>query len=91
MTVFAVVGISNAAAIGAAVVKVYGENHYKVADNVWLVPDSGTTKDISDRLGIANNRLNATAAVFRFDGYSGYAPRAAWEWLARQPGTIANG
>jgi hypothetical protein len=91
MSVFVVIGSINPAAIGAAVEKQYGANHYKLANNVWFVPDSGTTKDVSDKLGISDNRLNAQGVVLRFDGYAGYAQAESWRWIASQAGTIANG
>lgn len=91
MSVFAVIGSVNSEAIGAAVVKQYGANHYRFTTNVWLVPDSGTSKDVSEKLGLTNGGLNAQGVVLRFEGYSGFAAADGWKWLATQSGVISNG
>jgi hypothetical protein len=52
----------------------------------WLVAGDGTTKDISDRLGITNDAPNAqielVGQVFSISGYYGRAPSNIWEWIA---------
>jgi hypothetical protein len=91
MSVFAVIGIVNPNAIREAVVRQYGANHHQFAENAWFVPDNGTTKDVSDKLGITNGALNAQGVVLKFDGYSGWASAEGWKWLANQSGALPNG
>jgi hypothetical protein len=91
MSVFAVIASSNPSAVGTAIVAQYGANHYQFTNNVWFVSDNGTTKDVSDRLGISNGVIGAQGVVLKFDNYSGYAATAGWQWLSRQSGVFSNG
>lgn len=91
MSVFAIIGTYNPAAIKNAIVAQYGANHYEVATNAWFVSDSGSTKDVADKLGITKGETGVQGVVVKFDGYSGRGPATAWTWLQSIPGTVPNG
>jgi hypothetical protein len=91
MSVFAIIGTFNPGALKTAIIAQYGANHYEVAPNAWFVNDTGTTKDVADKLGISKGESNIQGAVVKFDGYSGRGPATAWTWLQGIPGTVPNG
>jgi len=91
MSVFAIIGTANPAAIKIAIIAQYGANHYEVASNAWFVSDSGSSKDVADKLGITKGESNIQGVVVKFDGYSGRGPATAWTWLQGIPGTVSNG
>jgi hypothetical protein len=91
MSVFAIIGITNAAAIKTALVAQYGANHYEFAPYAWLVNDPGTSKEVADKLGITAGVGDVQGLVVKFDGYSGRGPATAWTWLQNIPGTVPNG
>lgn len=91
MPVYAVIGGTNPHAIKSMIVAQYGANHYEFTSNVWFVTDSGTTKDVADKLGITKSENNIQGVVLRFDAYSGRAPATVWTWIQAIPGTISNG
>jgi hypothetical protein len=91
MPVFVVIGTVNPEAIKTAVVAQYGANHFEFSPTAWFVSDTGTTKDISDKLGIAAGIGDAQGAVLRFDAYSGRAAATAWTWIQNKGGALPNG
>jgi hypothetical protein len=72
-------------------VKQYGENHYEFASYAWFVPDTGTTKDVMDKLGITGGGIGAHAVVLRFDAYAGFGPGTAWTWLQKNSDAVVHG
>jgi hypothetical protein len=85
MAVFAIIGTENPAAMKAAIVAQYGLNHYEFAPNAWFVSDGGTTKIVSDKLGITNGQNAVQGVVLKFSGYSGRTAATAWTWLQTFP------
>lgn len=91
MAVFAIVATSAPHLLKAAVTAQYGASHYEFSSNVWFVSDTGTTKDVSDKLGIADGKVGALGAVLLISGYSGRATASAWTWLQQFPEARPNG
>jgi len=91
MAVFAVIASTNPEVIGQAVVAQYGANHYQFSPTAWYVPDSGTTKDVADKLGITAGTGGVLAAVLKISAYSGRANQTGWTWLQSQGEAIPNG
>jgi hypothetical protein len=91
MAVFAVIASSQPENIKAAVIEQYGANHFQFTSNVWFVPDTGTTKDVMDKLGLTGGKIGAQGVVLKFDAYAGYGPAAAWTWLDKNPDAVAHG
>lgn len=85
MAIFFVTPISDAAALKRAIKE-------KIGDEVYFLPGhsgaafvafNGTTKDLSDALGITSNdevRVS-TGVVLPVSNYYGRGPTDMWEWL----------
>ena len=91
MSLFAVVASFNPEAIRTALRTQYGANHYELSPTFWFVSDSGSTKDVADRLGITDGAIGAQGMVLKFDAYSGFAAAEGWQWIAARGGAAANG
>jgi hypothetical protein len=91
MPVFVVIGTVNSEAIKSAVVAQYGANHYEFSPTSWFVSDAGTTKEVSDKLGITAGEGGVQGAVLKFSAYSGRATATAWTWLQTKGETTSNG
>lgn len=82
MAVFAIVATVSETALREAVLGVYGVESHQLSPSCWFVVDEGTTKSVSDKLGLTSGGIGAQGVVLSLTGYSGWAPVAAWEWLA---------
>jgi hypothetical protein len=91
MPVFVVIGTVNPAALKTAVVAQYGANHYEFSPTSWFVSDAGTTKEVSDKLGITTGVDGVQGAVLKFNAYSGRAAATGWTWLQAKGESIPNG
>jgi len=72
----------------AAVRRVFPSDHFKVADDQWLISAIGTAKDISDKLGVTPGNETGPAIVFSMANYYGRATTEVWDWIkvkAEQP------
>ena len=57
--------------------------YYKVSPTEFLVSLDGTTKEVSDKLGITVED-KAVGIVVAISNYYGRAPADVWEWLKRE-------
>ena len=60
------------------------QDNYEITQTCYLVLSNDITQKIATTVGIkGEDRIDdASGAVFKLNGaYSGYAPRALWEWL----------
>ena len=64
----------------ADAIKVSAMPQYKLSDGVWLVSNSGTAKDTSEKLGIPKG-LSGTGVVTEVGSYYGRANPAIWSWI----------
>jgi hypothetical protein len=58
----------------------FGNDSYCLENGDWLLSYSGTSKQLSDELGITEDN-HGTAVVLNFAGYWGRANPDIWEWL----------
>jgi len=91
MAVFSVIATSNPEKVQAAITARYGANHFAFSPTAWFVSDSGTSKDVADRIGLTSGGIEATGVVLSFTGYSGWAKGDAWAWLQQFPEARSNG
>lgn len=91
MAVFVVIGTVNAETIKTAVVTQYGANHYEFSPASWFISDTGTTKEVADKLGITAGTGDVQGAVLKFNSYSGRAAATAWTWLQSKGEATPNG
>lgn len=71
--------------VAARIKEKYPDCH-QVTDAGFLVQTREITQDVAVNAGIkGDDRVEeATGVVFKLNGaYSGYAPRALWEWLGQ--------
>lgn len=91
MAIFVIIASTNAEKLKAAVVAQYGANHYEFSTSSWFVPDSGSTKDVADKLGLTGGVVGAQGVVTKMTAYSGWAASAGWTFLGQHPEAVPNG
>jgi hypothetical protein len=83
--IFAIVSfLSENKALSEAISANYPDNDFLQATpdtRLYFVTDSGTAKDVSDRLGISDGAFGSVV-VLAVSGYFGRAPINVWEWVA---------
>lgn len=87
MTIFAVIPVigSNKTALAAELSAKFQGNFKELGDG-WVVAASGTTKELSDQLGITDGR-SGSAVILAVSSYFGRAPNDIWEWIVSKWGT----
>ena len=58
----------------------FGNACFCLPNGDWLVSYVGTSKQLSDELGLSDGS-NGSSMVVNFSGYWGYANNEIWEWL----------
>ena len=82
MAIFAIIGQphENAAKLASVVATTYKDAHLQIADRVWLVSDTGTAKEISDKLQVTD-ATNGAAVILEAASYYGRASNNIWAWI----------
>lgn len=82
MTVFAIIRQpgSNGENLAEVIAKMYPDADYDLGSGAWLVSDSATAKDVSDKLNISDG-INGSAIVLEVASYFGRANPAIWSWI----------
>ena len=91
MALYAIIALSEPEKLKQAVITQYGANHYEFGRSTWFVADDGSSKQVSDRLGLTNGGIGSTGVVLLFTAYSGWGPPGAWAWLQERGSAIPNG
>lgn len=82
MAVFAIIPTSaQNEVLESAINSKFGSKAYKLPMGQWLVSYSGTSKVLSDELGITEGKGEVSAIVVSISGYYGRAPTDVWEWI----------
>ena len=58
----------------------FPKDHYKLPLGQWMISFDGTSKELSDKLGISEG-TNGLGVVAAINGYFGRAPTGLWEWM----------
>lgn len=58
-----------------------GNKALKLPNGEWLVSYTGTSRQLSDELGISDHE-SASALVLNFSSYWGRASKDIWEWVS---------
>ena len=66
--------------LGAVIKAAFPEDVYELGDNAWLVSDSGTAVEVSNKIGITDGSVGA-AVVIEAASYYGRANPAIWSWI----------
>ena len=81
MSIFLVTPILDPAKVAASVKANFAVDYYTIQNtNSVLVHYSGTTKELSDKLGITTGE-NGTGIIVSFSSYYGRASTDIWEWI----------
>jgi hypothetical protein len=80
MSIFVVFRVSNPDKMQAALEAAVPNDFLDAGHNEWLVSFKGTTKDLSDKLGVSDGS-NGAAIIFGMAGYFGRAPTNIWDWI----------
>lgn len=82
MTLFAIIEQpgDNGTKLGGAIAATYPDSFYYLGDGAWLVSDSATAKDVSDKLSVTGGE-NGAAVVVEIASYFGRANPAIWSWM----------
>jgi len=85
---FAILNVSDAAAIEAKLEGASPWVHNKIGFGQWLLiaPAATTTKEVSDALGITSDPAVSTGIVLRVENYYGRNPPSVWEWISTKQG-----
>ncbi len=78
MATFIVIPIKNN--LDVKLLKKFGNKSYCLPNKEWLVSYDGTSRQLSDELGISD-ATNLSAVVFNFSSYWGRANKDVWEWI----------
>jgi hypothetical protein len=91
MAIFVITVTQNPDAAGRAVVEQYGASHLQLSPNTWFVSDSGTTKEVADKIGMTSGTDAAVqGAVLKVSAYSGRATASVWNWLQARGEALPN-
>ena len=82
MGLFLVTPINQPEKVVSSVKSLFAEDYYAIpSTNSLLVHYSGTTKELSDKLGLTTGENEATGVIVGFSNYYGRAPTDIWEWI----------
>ena len=82
MTTFIIIPtIGNHSKLNEEIPKRFGNDAIILPKGEWLIRYSGTSKQLSDDIGISTDSENSTI-VLSTNGYWGRASKDIWEWLA---------
>jgi hypothetical protein len=86
MTIFIVCRVQDPPKMKNAVESVFPDDHFDIGHSEWLISSKGTTKEVSDKLGVTHTASDNTsgagsAIIFSVENYFGRAPTNIWEWI----------
>jgi len=96
MTIFAILMQVPQPKVVAEIERYFSGNFLKLTDTQYLVSSTGTTTELSAKLGVfdaANPAVPSTgnAVIFATSSYFGRAPANVWEWMKAKLETSRNG
>lgn len=80
MANFVLIPINNKQTLDGIIKERFGNDSYRLPNGEWLVNYDGTSKQLSDEIGITDGKIGSTI-VLNISGYWGRANRDIWEWL----------
>jgi hypothetical protein len=66
--------------LGVAIKAAFPDDVYELGDGAWLVSDSSTALDVSNKIGITEGKVGS-AVVIEAASYYGRANPAIWSWI----------
>jgi hypothetical protein len=65
----------------AALAISYANDHYRFADRVWFVVDTGTALEVSEKLNVRNGGITGVVVMPITGANYGVASAELWNWL----------
>jgi hypothetical protein len=86
MAIFAVLLPIPQPALAQAITSAFPNDHLRINDTQWLISATGTTIEVSSKLGIYDAKeperpVVGNAIVLAVSSYFGRAPATIWEWI----------
>jgi hypothetical protein len=82
MTIFVIFRVGDPSRLKDKLQDVFPNDYFEIQEDEFLVSASGTTKEVSDRLGITSSPSPTTSAiVFSMASYFGRASTEIWDWI----------
>jgi hypothetical protein len=81
MNIFIAVPTESNPALRSRIESEFPSDSYALPNGEWLIAFGGTTKELSDRLGVSQGQCGA-AVVLSVANYWGFADKNLWEWIA---------
>jgi hypothetical protein len=82
MTIFAVMATSANPQLEGNIGRAYPDaRHYKISDRTWLVSDTATAKQVTEKLGVKKGGITGVAVMPTTSAYYGVASSALWDWI----------
>lgn len=80
MTIYAIIAHANPDKLASAIATTFKDAHLQLNEKAWLVAGTGTSKEISDRLGVTDGK-SGSAVIVEISNYYGRAPNNVWAWI----------
>jgi hypothetical protein len=82
MAIFAIIAQPSSGPdnLESAIARAYKDNFLQLGAGNWLVADSVTSKEVSDKLGVTDGK-NGSAVVIEVASYYGRASTNIWSWV----------
>ncbi|WP_024277624.1 hypothetical protein [Xanthobacter sp. 126] len=81
MTIFAIMAREANPSLQQAIDTVYKDKNYRIADRTWLVSDTATAKQVTEKLGVKKGGITGVVVMPTTNSYYGVAATAVWDWL----------
>lgn len=80
MAVFVVIPLNGADQLSTKIATKFAERSL-VAGSSWLISFDGTSRQLSEELGVDGEHKGVSALVIAAQSYWGRAPLDVWEWI----------
>ena len=82
MTLFAIIQQPgpNSEKLANAIGNAYPDAVYGLDGGAWIISDTATAKDVSDKIGISDGE-NGSGIILEIASYFGLANPAVWSWM----------
>jgi hypothetical protein len=81
MTIFVVTARAHKPDLENAISQAYQDKQFKFSDRTWFVSDVGTSKQVSEKIGVKKGGITGVVVMPMAGTYYGVASSTLWEWL----------
>lgn len=84
MSIFAVLSKNENPILEQRIEAEFPDNYYKFSSSQWFVSFDGTSKDVSDKLGVTSKEDPISAVIVDIASYWGRSSLDLWDWLKQK-------